>query len=169
MKLEPVAHIESTSLLIMLLHVDDAKRIHALGFSVRQPFPELPQVMLLEDGIYAHAFIAACQKVGILLETGTPPKSWIEGESSIFRWIHAHKWRAGDWLELCYWPHDGEMKQVTARLEPSYYIIKIRILETQNKRSVLQPYITSINSEDICRLRVLDNSEIKNHSMDQLS
>jgi len=169
-KRQPVAHIESASLLIMLRNPADAQRIQALGFPVRQPFSELPQVMLLEDGIYAQGFVAACLKAGILLDTGMPPKYWIEGTNAIYDWMHARRGKAGDWLEVCYQQrHNGVPTQETVRLESGLNCLNVRKLENKTRHPVLSHRITFIEQLLIFRLRKLTITEIKQYGLDKLS
>jgi len=169
-KMQPVARIESASLLIMLRNPADAQRIQALGFPVRQPFSELPQLMLLEDGIYAQGFVAACLKAGILLNMGISPKYWIEGTNAIYEWMHARKGKTGDWLEVCYQQrHNGAPTQKTVRLESAINCLNVRKLENKTRHPVLSPRITLIEHLLIFRLRKLTITEIKQYGLDKLS
>jgi len=87
----------------------------------------------------------------------------------LFDWVHAHNWKTGDWLELCYQQQHNDMLQATVRLEPCHYALKVRhIIEKKTGSPVLSPATTLIETRQISRLRKLEETEIKQRNMDKL-
>jgi len=177
MKQRPMARIEATSLLVRLHDPVDIDTLFQLGFPLRQPFPDLPDIILLEDGLDAHSFILACQEAGIALEIGSPPKCWVEGFASVLEWIKEPVQRSGQWLEICYQKQRNvQATQVTARIErnfsggsSNFSGLEIRIFnKTARGYSSLKDPLY-LESKHIIHLRILNTSEIISSGLDQLS
>jgi len=177
MKQLPMARIEATSLLVRLHNPAEMGSLHQLGFPLRQPFPDLPDIVLLEDGVNAHAFILACKEAGLALEIGTSPKCWIEGFASVFEWIKEPVQRSGQWLEVCYQKQrNARPKQVTTRIERNFfdgaydfYGLEIRIVKKTARGYSPSKDPMFLESKHIIRLRILNTTEVTSSGLDQLS
>ena len=176
LKQQPLAQVESASLLIRFHNPADAGSIHFPGFPVRQPFADMPAIVLLEDGADAHTFILACREAGMPFEIGTPPTCWIEGFCSVLEWVKAPEQHHRQWIEVCYQKQKNcKPKQTFARIERTfsdgaynYYGLEIYAVRKIKHGYTLQKDPIFLESKHMLRLRELETTEIMTLGLDKI-
>jgi len=168
---KPLAATAATSMVVLLHEASAIHQLRKTGFALSQPFKDKPEIILLDASADPHAFLSQCNDHGILLDTLIKPVAWISGTASIKAWMESNINREDHWLEICYQKtRSSKPKQLFARIEDDYHGL-IYIQGTRKTRQGFTLLKSSVRLEPkhVLRLRELDDAEVKELNLDQLS
>jgi len=158
---KPVATAAAAAMALVIRDASALASLRKTGFSFSQPFPDKPELILLDASADSLAFLQSCADHGIKLDTLIKPVQWISGTASIKAWMESAAPLEGRWLDISYQKtRAGAPKPVIARLEDAYGD-EIFVLPTRKRRQgfVLLTRELSLQPKHILRLCVLSDDE----------
>ncbi|MDX8409238.1 MAG: hypothetical protein R8J84_04230 [Mariprofundales bacterium] len=167
---KPIAHAAASSMVLLLEDGASIARLNATGFTLSQPFPDRPEIVLLDAAVDAHAFVTSCQEAGIMLDTVVQPKAWIRGQASIGVWMQRDQDRQGNWIEVHYQKtRASKPKQILARIQSNYYgMVELSPTRKSKAGYTLLKQMVTLQSKHIMQLRELDDEEAHELGLDKL-
>ncbi len=168
---QPVAAVAAAAMVFVLHDASAIHRLRKTGFDFSQPFQDKPEIVLLDASADAHALMKACSEAGILLDTLIKPVDWITGMASINAWMQVNLDREDQWLEISYQKSlSSAPKQLFARIDADYYgAIRIQPTRKIKQAYQLQKTTLQLSPKQVLRLRELDDAEVIEFGLDQLS
>ncbi|MDQ6968633.1 MAG: hypothetical protein Q9M14_08130 [Mariprofundaceae bacterium] len=168
---KPIGAVAATAMVIQLHDRSAMQRLQRAGFKLSQPFKSHPDIVLLDAHADAHAFMEACVKEGLLLDTLLAPMLWITGTAKIKAWMDCDDNRTDLWLELAYQKtRTSKSKQVYACIRGDYYgWIDIQCASQSKGSYKLLKTTVMLEPKHILRLRELDENEIQKLGLDKLT
>ncbi|MDQ6951024.1 MAG: hypothetical protein Q9M26_05110 [Mariprofundales bacterium] len=167
---KPIAHVAATSMVLLLEDGGSIAKLSAAGFALSQPFPDHPEIVLLDASTDAYAFIISCKEAGIMLDTVIKPKVWVSGQVTIGAWMQQDVRRKGNWIEVCYQKtRTSKSKQIIARIDSDYYSM-MKLVPTRKTKAgyTLLKQIVTLQTKHIMKLRELENEEVHELDLDKL-
>ena len=164
------ATVAAASLVMVLDDPAVGPKMRKLGYELIQPFPDRPELVLLDASADAHAFIEACHENGIVLETLVEPRRWVEGTASVNAWMEGLDYMNRPWVEVCYQKsRRSRPRRILARIEECYYgaIGIVPVKQTRQGCRLLKKGLI-LEPRHILRVRELDDAEIADLGLDRL-
>jgi len=168
---KPVAAVAAAAMILVLHETSAIHKLQKTGFTFSQPFKNKPEIVVLDASADANALLKACAEEGIMLDTLIKPVAWVSGTAAIRAWMDIKVDREDQWLEIAYQKtRSSKAKQSIARIEYDYYgAIRIQLTRKTAQGYRLLKSMVSLEPKHILRLREIDDAEVNDLGLDQLS
>ncbi|MDX8402712.1 MAG: hypothetical protein R8K47_08780 [Mariprofundaceae bacterium] len=162
---KPAALAASASMVLMVDDPAALAQIGKQGFTLHQPFGDVPGLFVLDADESAHAFLDACKDAGVRVEVAVTPRRWVEGQAAIQHWMRQLRHDEAEvWIEVMTQRSvNAAPKRRTGRAVMTWYRDELAFMPFRNTRKGWQPAKKSLNlrAHHIIRLRELDEDEIQ--------